>query len=290
MAQPSIKARLQIENGPIWDTFEHFGFIYIESDHCTAAPEKKRETTTYAEQEGENVDPRTVDDVFDYTVKFLLECPNNNLDNANAKIKAFNSAIRDIKDGIKTCKTITFYNDYKRVKIVGIPEIISEPKEFYRQLSGNVLDCVLFELKIHVSTPSLCDFALDSTTEEPVTIRLNIDDSLGYSNAENISQLTMGEGNKKVVIRFDKGSHASYAPRFWAEDNTLRAYKGNTMYFDAGTHLIQTIQFLTKSGTTLHVETEVGNMDDRYWMGNNYYVPFTFTSTTYISSIIVTIR
>ena len=171
MAQPAIKARIQIEDYPkegntlsdcpIFDTYKEFGFIYIESDKRTAAPEKKRETTTYAEQEGENTDLRTVDDVFDYKVTFLIECPNTNKENANAKIKKFNDAIRkiDTKTGIKTCKHIALYNDYKRVMIVGIPEVIAEPKEFYRDRHNNVLDCVLVELTIHVDTPSLCDFS-----------------------------------------------------------------------------------------------------------------------------------
>lgn len=168
-AYPSIRARLQIEDGPIEDTYDKWGFIYVESDHRTAAPEKQRETTTYAEEEGEHIDPRTVDDVFDYTAKFLIETPNTNLKNANEKIKAFNYAIRDIdpETKIKTCKTITFYNDYKRVKIVGIPEIVAEPTEFYRQQNGNVLDCVLIELKIHVSTPSLCDFSTLDPMSKP---------------------------------------------------------------------------------------------------------------------------
>lgn len=144
------------------DTFTKWGFIYIESDKRTAAPEKKRETTTYAEQEGENTDPRTVDDVFDYKVTFLIETPNSNKENANVKIKAFNDAIRsvDSKTKIKTCKRIKFYNDYKRVMISGIPEVIAEPKDFYRDRKGNVLDCVLFELTIHVDKPSECNFAL----------------------------------------------------------------------------------------------------------------------------------
>lgn len=159
-----IRVRLQIENGSIEDTYDKWGFIYIEADHRTAAPEKERETTSYAEQEGENVDNRTVDAPFDYTVKFLIETPNTNLENANVKIKAFNDAIRQSVpfSDIKLCKYITFYNDYKRVKIVGIPEVIAEPTEFYRQQNGNVLDCVLIELKIHVDKPSLCDFSLNS--------------------------------------------------------------------------------------------------------------------------------
>lgn len=154
------KEGLTLSDCPIFDTYEELGFIYIESDHRIGAPEKKRETTTYAEQEGENVDPRTVDDVFDYKVTFLIECPNTNKENANEKIKKFNDAIRkvDIETGIKTCKHIAFYNDYKRVMIIGIPEVIEEPKEFYRY-KGDVLDCVLIELTIHVDKPSLCDFS-----------------------------------------------------------------------------------------------------------------------------------
>lgn len=155
-----IRVSLQIENGAVEDTYDKWGFIYIEADHRTAAPEKGREVTSYAEEAGEHTDLRTVDDVFDYGVRFLIECPNKNKENANAKIAAFNSAIRSIDKDIKTCKEVTFYNYYKRVMITGIPEIISEPKEFYRQYNGNVLDCVLFELKIHVSNPNKCEFNL----------------------------------------------------------------------------------------------------------------------------------
>lgn len=158
-AYPSIRVRMQIEGGGIEDSYTKWGFIYVDSDHRTAAPEKERETTSYAEEEGEHTDLRTVDAPFDYTVNFIIETPNTNKENANVKIKAFNDAIRNVSNGIKRCKSITFYNDYKRVKIVGIPEIIDEPKEFYRQKNGNVLDCVMIELKIHVTKPSLCDFS-----------------------------------------------------------------------------------------------------------------------------------
>lgn len=156
-----IKTSIQIgEDGNIEDTYDKWGFIYIESDHRIAAPEKERETTSYAEEQGEHTDPRTVDAPFDYTVKFLIETPNTLLENANVKINAFNNAIRDVDEEtkIKTCKTITFYNSFKGVAITGIPEVISEALEFYRRQDGRTLDCVIFELKIHVSDPSLCTF------------------------------------------------------------------------------------------------------------------------------------
>ena len=169
MAYPALRVELQIEGYPDGydlndsarcDSYEEWGLIYLESDNRMAPPEKKREVTTYAEQEGENVDLRTVDDVFDYKVKFLIETPNTNIENANKKIKAFNDAIRqtDPATGIKTCRRIALYNDVKRVRIVGIPEVIAEPESFYRY-RGEILDCVVVELTIHVDKPSLCDFA-----------------------------------------------------------------------------------------------------------------------------------
>lgn len=162
MAQPAIRCGIQIGEGEIQDTYDAFGFIYIESDHRTAAPEKDRETTSYAEEEGEHIDLRTVDAAFDYKVKFLLECPNNNIDNANEKIRKFNEIIRttDFENHTKTCKRITLWNWYKRVKISGIPDVIAEATDFYRDRHGKVLDCVLFELKIRVDKPSDCNFSI----------------------------------------------------------------------------------------------------------------------------------
>lgn len=160
-----INSRVQIENGAIEDFYTKWGFIYMSGDHRFAAPEKKRDATSYAEQAGVNEDPRTVDDEFDYSAKFLIETPNKNLINANSKIKAWNDAVRErkYKSDIKRCKTVTFYDDYKRCKIVGIPEIIADvdEKDYYRRQNGEVMDCVKVELKIHVSQPNLCDFDMN---------------------------------------------------------------------------------------------------------------------------------
>lgn len=165
MAQPSIRVDMQIEGDDKFDTVDNWDFIYIESDNIFAAPEKKREVTTYAEEEGEHVDLRTVDDVFDYKVTFLIECPNSDsLESANYCIWDFNNQIRrkSVGSDIKTCKRLTLWNYYKRVKIVGIPEPIAEAKEFYRDVNGKQYDCVLVELTIHVDQPSLCDFNINS--------------------------------------------------------------------------------------------------------------------------------
>lgn len=158
-----ITARIQIENGQILDTYEGFGFIYMSADNRTEAPIKKRDTTSYADEAGEHVDPRTVQDAFDYKVKFLIEAPNNNRQNANAKIADFNRQLYKQTTGsdIRTYKTITLYDDYKRVKIVGIPEPIAEPTELYRRQNGSVMDCATVELVIHVNDPTKCDFNLN---------------------------------------------------------------------------------------------------------------------------------
>jgi hypothetical protein len=156
-----LKTRLQIEDGDIKDMAETYGFIYISSDHRLAAPKKSLETTTYAEQEGENTDPRTVDDAFDYKVKFAVLAPNNDLENANVKIRDFNALLysKEKDSDVKTLKRVTFYNDYKRVKIAGLPNPISEATDFWRDDKGVVYDAVQVEWTIRVDKPSECDFA-----------------------------------------------------------------------------------------------------------------------------------
>ena len=155
-----ITVRIQIGDGAILDTYEGHGLIYKEADHRTEAPIKKRDASSYVEQAGENTDRRTVQDAFDYKVQFVIEAPNKNLQNANAVIAAFNRKLyaQPANSDIRTYKEVTFYNDYKRVKIVGIPEPIAEPKELYRRQNGDVMDCAVVELTIRVSDPTKCDF------------------------------------------------------------------------------------------------------------------------------------
>lgn len=157
-----ITTRIQIAGGQILDTYEGYGLIFMESDNRMEAPIKKRDTTSYAEEAGEHVDPRTVQDAFDYKVKFLIEAPNKNLQNANAKIAAFNKQLytQVSNSHIRTYKEVTFYDDYKRVKIVGLPEPIAEVEKLYRRQNGSQMDCAVVELTIHVCDPTKCDFDL----------------------------------------------------------------------------------------------------------------------------------
>lgn len=154
-----IKVRLQIADGDILDTADNYGLVYLAADSRFYAPIKQREVTTYPEQEGENMSSKTVDDAFDYKVTWFVKT-NGSLDNANAVIAKFNSMLYTQEDDVKTFNQVTFYNDYKKVKIVGLPTPISEATEFWRDTQGKQHDVVKVEWVIRVSKPSLCDFSL----------------------------------------------------------------------------------------------------------------------------------
>lgn len=155
-----IKVRLQIGDGNIVDTEEEYGFIYLDSDKRVGAPSKGFEKTSYPEEEGEHILPKTVDDAFDYKVKFFIQGDTHA--DANAKIVAFNNALHGTPDskGLKEYYQVTFYNDYKRHKIVGYPSEIAEATDFWRDRDNVVNDVVVVEWTIRVTKPSLCDFSL----------------------------------------------------------------------------------------------------------------------------------
>lgn len=153
-----IKVRLQIADGEIVDTADTYGLVYLEADNRFAAPVKGFEKSSYPEQPGTNLDSKTVDDEFEYKVKFFVKA-DGDLENANQKIAAFNSLLytKDA-DNIKTFKQVTFYNDYKKVKIVGYPSPIEEATDFWRDSRGKQADVVCVEWTINVNNPTLCDF------------------------------------------------------------------------------------------------------------------------------------
>lgn len=157
-----IKVRIQIGDGAVEDTYSAHGLIYASSDHRTEAPIKERDTVSFAEEAGQHTDPRTVQDAFDYTVSFIISAHNTNLDNVNAKIAAFNAKLYTQATGsdIRTYKEVVFYNDFKRVKIVGIPDPIAEASELSRSKDG--YDYALVEFVIHVDDPTKCDFSLSN--------------------------------------------------------------------------------------------------------------------------------
>lgn len=154
-----IRVRLQIGDGEILDTIDGYGLVYVSSDHRFEAPLKEMEKTTYPEQEGENSLGKTVSDAFGYKVEFFIES-RQNINSANQVIYNFNRLLYDMDGDVKIFKQVTFYNDYKKVKIVGIPSLIQEATEFWRDANGKQHDVVCVEWVIRVSKPSFCDFNL----------------------------------------------------------------------------------------------------------------------------------
>lgn len=157
-----INVRIKIGDGAIEDTFAAHKLIYMDADNRTEAPIKKRDVSSYVEQAGDNTDPRTVQDAFDYKVRFIIDGQNTNLANVNTIIAAFNKKLytQEANSDIRTYKGVTFYNDFKRVEIVGLPEPIAEPKEMKRSRNG--YDFAEVEFTIHVSDPTKCDFNLSA--------------------------------------------------------------------------------------------------------------------------------
>lgn len=153
-----IRVRIKIGDGPVQDTVTAYKLIYMESDHRTEAPIKKRDSTSYAEEAGEHIDSRTVQDAFDYRVAFIIDAQNRNFDNVNSIIAAFNKKLYEQSTGraVRKYKEVTFYNDFKRVRITGLPEPIAECKELHRIANG--ADCAVVEFIIHVSEPDRCSF------------------------------------------------------------------------------------------------------------------------------------
>lgn len=154
-----ITVRLKIGDGEIVDT-QTFGFIYLDSDKRVGAESKGFESTAYPEEEGEHILPKAADDAFDYKIKFFIQA--TSLKDANQLITEFNESLHDTPDelGLKTYHQVTFYNDYKRHKIVGYPNEIPEATDFWRDHRNQVEDIVIIEWTIRVTKPSLCDFNL----------------------------------------------------------------------------------------------------------------------------------
>lgn len=153
-----INVRIKIGDGAIEDTFAAHKLIYIDADNRTEAPIKKRDVSSYAEKAGDNTDPRTVQDAFDYKVQFIIDGQDKDLKRVNSIIAAFNKKLytQPANSDIRTYKEVTFYNDFKPCKIVGLPEPIPECKEFRKSKNG--YEFAQVEFVIHVSDPKKCNF------------------------------------------------------------------------------------------------------------------------------------
>lgn len=155
-----LTARIKIGSGSTVNMADTYGLVYLDSDKIFWPETKGFESTSYVEQEGENILPKTVDAPFDYKVKFFVQSATGELNDINHRIKTFNEALytQAQNEDVKTFKQVTFYNDCKRVKIVGYPKPISEAIEFWRDPSSQVNDIAIVEFTIRVNSPKLCNF------------------------------------------------------------------------------------------------------------------------------------
>lgn len=157
-----LKVRVKIGTGNIVDTEDTYGLVYLDSDKRFAADTKGFEATSYAEDEGEHIIPRSVDAPFDYKVKFFVRA--TDVSSANDKIKTFNEALYDyqvvnnVTTKVKIFKPVVFYNDYKQQRIAGYPKPISEATDFWRDPNHTVNDVVIVEWTIRVTKPSDCEY------------------------------------------------------------------------------------------------------------------------------------
>jgi len=157
-----ITVRLKIGSGsgdPVDTTT--YGLVYVSSDNILGPQEKDFEATSYPEEEGEHILNKTVDAPFDYKVKFYVRAEGS-AENANQKIAAFNALLYSQTSGsdTKVFNRVSFYNDYKKVLIVGYPKPIAEAVDFWRDSAGKTHDVVLVEWTIRVDKPSECNFNL----------------------------------------------------------------------------------------------------------------------------------
>ena len=150
--------RIKIGDGAVQNTYSAHKLIYIDADNRTEAPIKKRDSTSYVEQAGDNTDPRTVQDAFDYKAQFIIDGQDKDLKRVNSIIAAFNKKLytQPANSDIRTYKEVTFYNDFKPCKIVGLPEPIAECKEFKKSRNG--YEFAQVEFIIHVNDPKKCNF------------------------------------------------------------------------------------------------------------------------------------
>lgn len=162
-----MRADIQIENGQRQDTRDAFGFIYLESDKWLAAPTRAYAATSYAEQAGENIDPRTVEEAFDFKITFVAEVTGGQIKNGlhvNTRIAALNDAMfsKAADSDILTARQVTIYDLTKHRKIVGYPKRIPEPKDDDIFFSNNQ-ELAVIELVLRVTNPNLCDFDYTDT-------------------------------------------------------------------------------------------------------------------------------
>lgn len=155
-----IQAKIKIgTNGEVKDTYEDYGLCYISADNTVGATTKDFEATSYPEQEGENILPKTVEEAYDFKVEFLVAAKEG-LGQAAAVVEQFNSSLyTQAEDStVREYKPVTLYIPTREVTIVGYPKPISVASDYWYDKAGQKADAALVEFTIRVTQPSLCNY------------------------------------------------------------------------------------------------------------------------------------
>ena len=148
---------LAIDGGAAVDMEEVYGLRYIGSDNRFGAPIREMAVSKYAEEAGEHTDRRTVEEAFDYKIRFVIEAVPGRLTGVNYRIAQLNNAMRKVAAGggqVVTFRRWTLYNGHKGVRISGIPRPIEEVERWWR----DGMECAVVELTIHADRPGECSF------------------------------------------------------------------------------------------------------------------------------------
>lgn len=204
-----IRSSIEIDKVE-YDFYDAFGFIYLGADRRTAPDEKEDAVTNYAGEHGEHRDGRTCYAPFDYKAEFLIEAKCQNLDNVNTKIREFNSAIREQIPGsaVMRKKKIIFYNHDDRVRIVGVPQLISEPTELYHSPRLGAMECAKVELVIRVTDPDECDFCLEPGANKNYSITMSLSTD-GTDVSVSLSR-PLEDGEALLLMRRGRASNREH--------------------------------------------------------------------------------
>lgn len=144
--------RLRIGDGDVFDPRLNYGMELMEAENRFGPPKKAHAVSSYIDEPGEHIDPRTVADAFDYKIKVLITA--RRPDTVATVINAFNGDIKETDEGgVDRYKTLSIILPGMDIMIAGIPDPIETPEDFFTWRNEQ---CAVAEIKVRVNDPSKC--------------------------------------------------------------------------------------------------------------------------------------
>ncbi|MBO6191773.1 MAG: choice-of-anchor J domain-containing protein [Prevotella sp.] len=106
----------------------------------------------------------------------------------------------------------------------------------------------------------------------------------GYEDSENITSIDLGAG---ATAALSAGTNTSNAPRYWAADQTLRLYNGNTLTITGNDIKKVVVTFGSSSNNKLTAEGFVVDGTTGTWTGSANEIAFSATAKAFIKSIVI---